>query len=71
MSKMDQPEMVYPIGSSPGDPELLTAKAKRLPETPDIVLHDNRPRWEIIEQIPQRHARVSVSGPAAIEPHNR
>lgn len=49
MSEMDQPGTVYLIGSGPGEPELLTVKAKRLLETADIVLHDNRPGSEIIE----------------------
>lgn len=49
MSEMDQLGTVYLIGSGPGDPELLTVKAKRLLETADIVLHDNRPAPEIIE----------------------
>ncbi|MFB6300926.1 MAG: uroporphyrinogen-III C-methyltransferase [Halobacteriales archaeon] len=43
---------VYLVGSGPGDPELLTVKAKRLLETADIVLHDKLPGPEIIEQIP-------------------
>jgi siroheme synthase len=71
MSEMDQPGTVYLVGSGPGDPELLTLKAKWLLETADIVLHDNRPAQEIIEKITRRNARTSVSGPAAIEPLNR
>ncbi|MDY6819063.1 MAG: uroporphyrinogen-III C-methyltransferase [Halobacteriales archaeon] len=43
---------VYLVGSGPGDPELLTVKAKRLLETADIVLHDKLPGPEIIDQIP-------------------
>jgi uroporphyrin-III C-methyltransferase len=49
MSEIDQPGTVYLIGSGHSDPELLTVKAKRLLETADIVLHDNRPGPEIIE----------------------
>lgn len=44
---------VYLVGSGPGDPELLTVKAKRLIEEADIVLHDKLPGPEIIGEIPE------------------
>jgi len=44
---------VYLVGSGPGDPELLTVKAKRLLEEADVVLHDKLPGPEIIESIPE------------------
>ncbi|KDE57701.1 CobA protein [Halostagnicola sp. A56] len=40
------------VGSGPGDPELLTVKAKRLLEDADVVLHDKLPGPEIIETLP-------------------
>ncbi|WP_255169300.1 uroporphyrinogen-III C-methyltransferase [Natrononativus amylolyticus] len=43
---------VYLVGSGPGDPELLTVKAKRLLEEADVVLHDKLPGPEIIDLLP-------------------
>jgi uroporphyrin-III C-methyltransferase len=43
---------VYLLGSGPGDPELLTLKAKRVIESVDVVLHDKLPGPEILESIP-------------------
>jgi uroporphyrin-III C-methyltransferase len=43
---------VYLVGSGPGDPELLTVKAKRLLEEADVVLHDKLPGPEILGAIP-------------------
>jgi uroporphyrin-III C-methyltransferase len=48
-----EPGTVYLVGSGPGDPELLTVKAKRLLETADVVLHDKLPGPEIIEALPE------------------
>jgi len=43
---------VYLVGSGPGDPELLTVKARRVIEDADVVLHDKLPGPEILESIP-------------------
>ena len=43
---------VYLVGSGPGDPDLLTVKAKRLIETADVVLHDKLPGPELLETVP-------------------
>jgi uroporphyrin-III C-methyltransferase len=40
------------VGSGPGDPELMTVKAKRLLEECDVVLHDKLPGPDIIGSIP-------------------
>jgi uroporphyrin-III C-methyltransferase len=40
------------VGSGPGDPELLTVKARRLLTEADVVLHDKLPGPKIIELIP-------------------
>ena len=48
--------MVYLVGSGPGDPELLTVKAKRLLEQADVVLHDKLPGKEILGMIPDNRS---------------
>lgn len=41
------------VGSGPGDPELLTVKARRLLEEADVVLHDKLPGPEILALVPE------------------
>ena len=41
------------VGSGPGDPDLLTVKARRLLEEADVVLHDKLPGPEIIGLVPE------------------
>ncbi|MFC7229342.1 uroporphyrinogen-III C-methyltransferase [Salinirubellus salinus] len=41
------------VGSGPGDPELMTVKAKRLLAECDVVLHDKLPGSDIIGSIPE------------------
>lgn len=44
--------VVYLVGSGPGDPELLTVRARRLLEEADVVLHDKLPGPDILHEIP-------------------
>jgi uroporphyrin-III C-methyltransferase len=41
------------VGSGPGDPELLTVKARRCIDEADVVLHDKLPGPEILDTIPE------------------
>jgi len=45
--------VVYLVGSGPGDPDLLTVKARRLIDEADVVLHDKLPGPEILGLIPE------------------
>jgi len=47
------PGRVYLVGSGPGDPDLMTVKARRVLEEADVVLHDKLPGPDIIEMIPE------------------
>ncbi len=50
---------VYLVGSGPGDPQLLTVRARELLETADLVLHDRLPGPEIISLVdPDRREDV-------------
>ncbi|SEW25342.1 uroporphyrinogen-III C-methyltransferase [Natrinema salifodinae] len=48
-----EPGTVYLVGSGPGDPDLLTVKARELLESADVVLHDKLPGPEIIDMLPE------------------
>ncbi|HEY9247251.1 MAG TPA: uroporphyrinogen-III C-methyltransferase [Candidatus Methanoperedens sp.] len=51
---------VYLVGSGPGDPELLTIKAKRLIENAEVILYDQLPGKEIIDMLPESAERIDV-----------
>jgi uroporphyrin-III C-methyltransferase len=45
---------VYLVGSGPGDPDLLTVRARRLLDEADVILHDKLPGPDILREIPDR-----------------
>lgn len=47
------------VGSGPGDPELLTVKARRLIDQADVVLHDKLPGEALLETI-EEAKRIDV-----------
>ncbi|MFW6046039.1 MAG: uroporphyrinogen-III C-methyltransferase [Natronomonas sp.] len=51
---------VYLVGAGPGDPDLLTVRARRLIETADVVLHDALTREILIDRIPTSAVVVDV-----------
>jgi uroporphyrin-III C-methyltransferase len=49
----DEAGMVYLVGSGPGDPGLMTVRAREVIDAADVVLHDKLPGPEILESIPE------------------
>jgi uroporphyrin-III C-methyltransferase len=51
---------VYLVGSGPGDPELLTLKARRLLDTTEVVVYDQLPGKAIIDSIPDSAEKIDA-----------
>jgi len=51
---------VYLVGSGPGDPELLTIKAKRLIESAQVILFDQLPGKAILDMLPESAEKIDV-----------
>ena len=51
---------VYLVGSGPGDPELLTMKARRLIDTADVVIYDQLPGKAILDSIPLNTEKIDA-----------
>jgi uroporphyrin-III C-methyltransferase len=55
-----RPGMVYLVGAGPGDPGLLTVKARDLLETCDVVIYDYLVNPEMLPHVPVRAERIYV-----------
>src|SRR4051794_16909579 len=51
---------VYLVGAGPGDPELITVKAKRLLERADSVLYDHLASSDLLDLAPASAERIYV-----------
>lgn len=51
---------VYLVGAGPGDPDLLTVKARRLLDEADVVLHDALASPEILDTCPESAEIIDV-----------
>jgi uroporphyrin-III C-methyltransferase len=57
---MGRTAVVYLVGAGPGDPELLTIKARRLLDEADVVVYDRLVSEEILALIPAGTPRLNV-----------
>ncbi|MCQ6962854.1 uroporphyrinogen-III C-methyltransferase [Methanolobus chelungpuianus] len=57
---MTQYGKVYLVGSGPGDPELLTLKARRLIDSADVVVYDQLPGKVILDSIPAGTEKIDA-----------
>jgi len=60
MGEEEESGKVYLVGSGPGDPELLTIKARRLIEAADVIIYDHLPGQEILTMMPSGAQRIDA-----------
>ncbi|WNY27021.1 uroporphyrinogen-III C-methyltransferase [Methanolapillus ohkumae] len=51
---------VYLVGSGPGDPDLLTVKARRLIDNAEVVVYDQLPGKAILDLIPKTAEKIDA-----------
>lgn len=51
---------VYLVGSGPGDPELLTLKARRLIDSAEVIIYDQLPGKAILDSMPTSAEKIDV-----------
>jgi len=51
---------VYLVGSGPGDPELLTLKARRLIDTAEVIIYDQLPGKAILSSMPENAEKIDA-----------
>jgi len=57
---ISRPGKVWIVGAGPGDPELLTVRARKVLRASDIVFHDRLVDPRVLDALPARIARVEV-----------
>jgi len=57
---MTEAGTVYLVGAGPGDPDLLTVKARRLLDEADVILHDSLVHEEVVDSCPASAELIDV-----------